>query len=90
MDPLLAARLVVEMLDRVGDVHGVAVDRRAIESAVEDPPRRSDERMSFAILAVARLLADEKDARGGRPFSEHGLRAFTEELAVRAARRRTP
>ena len=89
MDPLLAARLVVEVLDRVRDVDLRAVDRCPLECAVEDATGRTDEGMAFAILAVPRLLADEQDAGGGGPFAEHGLRSLPVQLAVRATRRRT-
>src|SRR3954451_5307312 len=89
MDPLLAPRLVVEVLDGVRHIHSVPIDRRAVERPVEDPPGGTDERVPLAVLAVARLFADQQDAGGGGPFSEHGLRALAVQLAIRATRRRT-
>ena len=42
VEPALAVRLVLEMLDRVGDVDGGAVHSRSGEGAVEDGARGPD------------------------------------------------
>ena len=45
------------------------------ERPVEELSRWPHERMAREIFLVARLLADEHDARRSRTFAEHGLRA---------------
>src|SRR5690242_14324332 len=54
--PAFAAALPLEVLHRVGDVDVVAVDTCLLERAVEQLPRRADERMASAVLLIAGLL----------------------------------
>ena len=63
VDAPLAARLVFEMLHRVGDVDARAVDAGFGERAVEHLPGRSDEGLAGQIFLIARLLADEHHRR---------------------------
>ena len=60
VDPALAARLPLEVLDGVRDV-GPPVDPGLGHALVEDSPGGADERPSGSILLVAGLLADEHD-----------------------------
>ena len=59
MDPALAARLPLEVLDDVRDVSARPVDAGLVERLVEQPTGRTDERAAFAVLAVTGLFADE-------------------------------
>src|SRR5439155_13331338 len=88
--PPLAARLPLEVLDRVGHVGGPSLDARLLETAVEQSPRRPHERLPGPVLLVARLLADEHHLRGGPSGTEDGLRGGFPERARAAARGRLP
>src|SRR5688572_17362919 len=74
MDPPLALQHEVEMLHGVRDVDGSPVDSDIAECSIEQPSRRSNERFSFPVLLIARLLTHHDHARGLRPLSEDGLR----------------
>jgi hypothetical protein len=62
VDSALAARAVLEVLDDVRDVGVVALDPGFGERPVEQRSRRPDEWPALAVLAIARLLADEEQA----------------------------
>ena len=79
--PPLTARLPFEVLYYVGHVNRLAIDAGLLQGAIEQLPCRSDERMAGEILGVARLLADEHEARGSRPFAEDCLRPSFVEIA---------
>jgi hypothetical protein len=55
----LATQLELEVLHRIRDVSGFSIDPRCIERPIQQFPRGSDERLSEAVLLIARLLADE-------------------------------
>jgi len=61
VDPPLAARLPLEVLDHVGDVDLRPIDADFRQRLVEDSSGRPDKRVAGAILVVARLFADEHD-----------------------------
>ena len=86
VDAALAARLPLEVLDRVGHVDGAAIDARLLEAAVEQPARRSDEGPALAVLVVARLLAHQHHAGARAALAEDGLGAALVEVARGAAR----
>ena len=67
VDAPLAARDELEMLDRVGDVGGRAVDPGLGQRGVEQLPRGTDEGPAGKVLLVARLLADEQDGGSSGP-----------------------
>src|SRR5690606_17840706 len=73
VDAALAARPVLEVFHRIGDVGLAALDSRVGESPVEDPPGGADEGMALQVLSVARLLADENGDRLFRALAEDGL-----------------
>ena len=56
---MLAARLVAEMLHRVGEIDFRPAYVREREEFIEQAARRPDERPARAVLFVARLLADK-------------------------------
>lgn len=74
------------MLDDVGDVHVAGLDSRFGECVIQQPPRRSHERMAFQILAIAGLLADQHDRRAGASFAEYRLRGSLVQAAAAAYR----
>ena len=61
VQPSLAARLELEMLDRIGHVNALAVHARLDQRLVQQKTRRPDERAAFAVFSISRLLADEHD-----------------------------
>ena len=74
VDAALAAQLELEVLDRVGDVdasRGRCRSRRARGRTADRPGRRRGARQVFL---VARLLADEHQARVRRALAEDRLR----------------
>src|SRR5207237_8676110 len=76
VNPLLAPRLApVEMFDRISHVRLPPADPRFLKGAVKDLPRRSDERLPFNVLSVARLLADKHYARGLLALANYCLRS---------------
>jgi hypothetical protein len=81
MDAPLPALSETEVLDHVADIRVATVDARPIECLVEHPAGRPDERVTLAILAVARLLADEHQPRPGTSLSHHRLGGVLVQLA---------
>src|SRR5262245_37372333 len=73
VQPPLAALLVLEMLDRVGDEDLAAIDTRVGDREVEHAAGWPDKGMTLAILLIARLLAHHHDPRVLRPFARHHL-----------------
>ena len=59
VDAAFAARLPLEMLDRISDENLFAVDAHLVESFIEHPAGRSDEGMPGEIFFIARLLAQK-------------------------------
>jgi hypothetical protein len=53
VQPALAAHLVLEMLDRVGDEGFVARDAGVLQRGVEQPASRADERFARKVFLVA-------------------------------------
>src|SRR5689334_22521897 len=62
------------MLDDVRDVRVVALDARRDQTLVQHAPGWADERAALKIFVVARLLADQDDARGSLAFAKDRLR----------------
>lgn len=62
------------MLHHVGHVHLGPRDARLQKGLVEQPARRSDERLACAILGIAGLLSDQHDACGRETLAKHRLR----------------
>ncbi len=73
VQPPLAARLKLEVLDRIRHVDARAVHAGLSESLVQDGSGRPHERMSREVLTVSRLFAYKHDLRVGRPLSKYGL-----------------
>ena len=67
MDAAVAALLEFEVLHRVGEVGLLAVDPGLPERPVEKLAGRTDEGAALQILLIARLFADEDDARMAGP-----------------------
>ena len=86
VDPALAARCPLEVLDDVRHVGGAAVDSSILERLIEQSAGGADERLSLTVLAVSRLLPDQHQPCGGSPGAEHGLRSRPPQLACGAAR----
>src|SRR5262249_41714177 len=78
----------LEVLHHVRNVHDLAIDAGLGERAIEELPRRPDERMAREILGVSRLLAHQHDLRMTRPLAEHRLRRVPVEIARAALARR--
>ncbi len=60
VQPASTTRLPLEVFHRVRDVHILTRNTRRFERLVEDLTRRSDKRVPFDILTVARLLPDDE------------------------------
>jgi hypothetical protein len=85
VDPTLAARRPLEVLDGVRHVRARTIEAGVLERAVEELPGGPHERMSLDVLAVTRLLADEHQLGVLGPFAEDRLRAGLPEWAGLAA-----
>jgi hypothetical protein len=73
MHTAFPARFPFEMLDSIGNENLVARDAGLTQCIIEQPTGRADERLAFAILAIAGLLTDHHDARMQRPCAGHAL-----------------
>jgi hypothetical protein len=74
VQPALAGRPPLEVLDDVRHEGLLAVDARILECPIEQRARRPHERLAVEVLAVAGLLADEHQASRHRARAEHRLR----------------
>jgi hypothetical protein len=81
MQPSLAAKFPLEVLDRICNVNRVAIYSCLFHAGVQKFPRWSDERLSGLVFLISRLFADEHDRRVCGSLSEYGLRGFTEKVA---------
>src|SRR5690606_41292812 len=90
VDPPFAARLELEVLDRVGEVDPVPVDARLLDRPGEHPPGRPDERGALPVLLITGLFADEHERCIGRPGAEYGLGSVAVEGAPLAPARGLP
>jgi hypothetical protein len=88
VDAALAAFDELEMFDRVRDIDVARIDPGVMHRSMQKLPGGSDERMTLAIFAIARLLADEHHARVRRPFAEDRLRCEFIQVASATMLRR--
>lgn len=77
MQSSFSARLVLEMLDRIGDVDTSPVDPCFRKRLAEYAPGGADERMPDNIFFVTRLLTDQHHCCGRPALSEHCLRSVS-------------
>src|SRR3546814_2194558 len=73
------------MLDGVGDVAPLPIEARRLQRLVENATGWADERRTGEILVVARLFAEQHDARASCAFAEHGLRRVRVQIAAAAS-----
>src|SRR5205085_638667 len=85
MQPPLATLFEFEVFHRVGHVRLRARDARILQRAIQNPPRRSDERTPLQVLIIARLFAYEHYASGTRTFAQNSLGRPREKVAAPAA-----
>ena len=74
MDLALAARLILEMLDGIGEIHRCATDAGLVQGTVEYFAGRPYKRASCEVFMIARLLADKYELCIRRAFTEYRLR----------------
>src|SRR5690242_21617412 len=87
MDASLAARLELEVLDRIGDVDGASIEAGFLHRPIHNLTRRADEGPTDDVFLIAWLFAD-KDHLGMRwPLAEHRLRCWLPEMAATTIRR---
>jgi hypothetical protein len=87
MEAALAAPLPPKVLHHVGEIDLGTRDPSRLERVVENPPRRSDERMALDVLAVPGLLADEHEPRILLALATDGLRGLLPQIAGLASGR---
>ncbi len=84
VDPARPLRAPLEVLHGVREV-GVPLPHADLgENLAQESPRRAYERLAAAVLDVAGLLADEHEARRGRPLTEDDLGRVAPEIAPAA------
>src|SRR5215467_6002712 len=76
MNAPFAARLPLEVLDDIRDVDFLPVHPGCRKGLIQQSARRPYKRPAFAVLAVARLLADHDHPRMLWPFTKHRLRSI--------------
>jgi hypothetical protein len=77
------------VLDDIGDVNASAINACVNQDAVEQPPRRSHERLALSILLVSGLLTYQHHIGVHRPLAEDRLGRSLIEIASRARGRVT-
>ena len=87
MDPPLATRPPLEVLDGIGDVDVGTFDARCRQRVVKKPACRTDKRPSGTILGVPRLLAHENDPCPSPSLAKDCLGGVPEQVAVATSRR---
>ncbi len=86
VQPALAAQLVFEMLDGVGD-EGVGTANAGIgQRLVENASGRPDKRLAGAVFAIAGLLADQHQRRVRLAFAGYDLGRAAIKVAAPALR----
>src|SRR5262249_1165999 len=73
VQPQLAALLMLEMLDRIGDEDRFSRDACVLERAVQHTAGWPDEWFPREVLSVAGLLAHQHELRALFPFARHDL-----------------
>src|SRR5262249_39938031 len=86
VQPPLAANLMLEMLNRVGDEGVIAGNAGLLQRRIEDAAGRPDERQAGEVLLVAGLLADQHEMRTYAALAGHGLGRGFVKRAARALR----
>lgn len=61
------------MLHGIRDVHLLPVNAGIVESAIQEFPRRADERLPRTVLLVAGLFAHQHQSGVGAPLTKHSL-----------------
>ena len=84
VDSPAAARLELEVFDRVRDVGLTAVDAGLAQHLVKQLARGPDERAAGEVFLVARLLADEDHAGVRGPLAEDDLGGVFVQVAALA------
>src|SRR3954447_21395965 len=82
----LAAHLMLEVFDRIGDEHILAHDAGTFQSLVQETTRRANKWVPGQIFLVARLLADHHQTRMRPAFAGYNLRGELVERAARTSR----
>jgi hypothetical protein len=81
MQPDLSARLPLEMLNSIGDVHLTPVDPRRLEAFIQQVTSRPDKRLPLLIFAIAGLFPHQENSGMGAAFAKDDLRGFPVEVA---------
>src|SRR5688500_15093634 len=80
----LAARLPLEMFNRVRQVNLSRIEAGFDERLAQQLPRWTDERFAGEVFLIAGLLADEHETRAWWTLAEHGLSAAFPKVAPSA------
>ena len=88
MNAAFAARLVLEVLHGVRQVHVAARDAGHLQRLVEYRARRSNKRLALAVFLIPRHFADQHDIGLARTLAEDCLSGAPIQLATAARRGR--
>lgn len=81
MQPNLAPRFPLEMLNGIGNVHFTPINARGFEALVKELAGRSDKRLPLLVFAIAGLFAHHEQSGVDAPFPKDDLRGFTIKVA---------
>jgi hypothetical protein len=84
MQPFLAAHLIFEVLDRIGDVAAVTIYASLFQALVEKAASGTNKRLARQILLIARLFSDKDDLGILRTVSEDEMSGVAIEIATPA------
>ncbi len=87
VEAALAAWPPFEVLDRIGQVDGLARDRGFLQGAIEQASGRPHKGLALAVLLVPRLLSHQHQLSACPPFAEDRLRRVLPQIASTAALR---
>ena len=85
MHAALSPSLVLEMLDRIGDVEAASGVAKICKCAVKKLTRRPHERPALQVLLVAGLFADHHQTGQCRTFAGYRLGGLLGDAAVTAS-----
>jgi hypothetical protein len=81
MEPNLASRFPLEMLNGISNVHFTSIDARGFKALIKKLAGRSDKRLPLLVFAIAGLFAHQEKSGMDTAFPKDDLRCFTIKVA---------
>lgn len=85
MDSSLPRSVELEVLDGIGLIGQTRIDAGILEGTGEQSTGGADERKSFLVFTIARLLTDQHERRIASTVAEYGLGGVFVQVTAAAA-----